>query len=131
VKTALTAKQKKTKAVKIATTKTAIKGKRGRKKSENSKKSRWTASILEILEKQGKLYSSREIVENVMKMQNIPAAEYNKTRSIIAGGLSDLKLETKRLKSISIPGQKGELYGLSGWFDESGNLIDKTKIKTA
>jgi hypothetical protein len=64
-----------------------------------------------------------------MKRQNIPAGEYSKTRSIIAGSLSDLVLETKRLKTVPIPGQKGNLYGLSQWFDNSGNLLEKNKME--
>jgi hypothetical protein len=63
-----------------------------------------------------------------MKRQNIPATEYSKTRSIVAGSLSDLVLETKRLKTVPIPGQKGKLYGLAQWFDEKGNLTDKSKL---
>jgi hypothetical protein len=70
---------------------------------------------------------SREIVLEIMKIQNIPDAEFTKTRGIVAGSLSDLKLETKRLKSMTIPGKKAELYGLAQWFDATGNLIDKDK----
>ena len=125
---------KPTKAIKTAKTAKTVKpvaekGKRGRKKSENSKKSRWTTTIIELLEGQGKLLSSRAIVDEVMKSQSIPTTDYSKTRSIIAGSLSDLVLETKRLKTIPIRGQKGNLYGLTQWFDNSGNLLDKNKMQ--
>jgi hypothetical protein len=128
VKAAKTAKAKTAKTAK-AEKSVAEKGKRGRKKSENSKKSRWTTTIIELLEGQGKLLSSRAIVDEVMKSQNIPTTDYSKTRSIIAGSLSDLVLETKRLKTIPIRGQKGNLYGLTQWFDNSGNILDKNKMQ--
>jgi hypothetical protein len=131
VKVTKTAKTKKGRPAKAARTKAAsiaIKGKRGRKKSESSKKSRWTTTIIDLLENQKKVLSSRAIVDEVMKRQNIPATEYSKTRSIVAGSLSDLVLETKRLKTVPIPGQKGKLYGLAQWFDEKGNLTDKSKL---
>ena len=131
VKVTKTAKTKKGRPAKAARTKAAsiaVKGKRGRKKSESSKKSRWTTTIIDLLENQKKVLSSRAIVDEVMKRQNIPATEYSKTRSIVAGSLSDLVLETKRLKTVPIPGQKGKLYGLAQWFDEKGNLTDKSKL---
>ena len=127
--------KKTTKAVKAVKSKKVVakpavaKGKRGRKKSENSKKASWTTTIVELLQDQNKLLSSKAIVEEVMKRQNIPAGEYSKTRSIIAGSLSDLVLETKRLKTVPIPGQKGNMYGLSQWFDNSGNLLEKNKME--
>ena len=99
----------------------------GRKKSEKPKKSNWTASILEILEKRGKVLSSKEILDQIMLNQKIADADRAKTRSIITGSLSDLKLETKRIKSLAVPGQKGELYGLSLWYDENGNLLEQFK----
>jgi len=124
------AKTKIKKALAVETKKPVVAtGKRGRKKSENSKKASWTATIVELLQDQSKLLSSRAIVDEVMKRQNIPAADYSKTRSIIAGSLSDLVLETKRLKTMPIRGQKGNLYGLTQWFDNSGNLLDKAKME--
>jgi hypothetical protein len=118
------------KAKKIAKAKPIVakKGKPGRKKSEASKKSRWTTTIAELLEAQNKLLSSRAIVDEIMKKQNIPAADYSKTRSIVAGSLSDLVLETKKLKTVPLPGQKGKLYGLTEWFDDKGNVLDKSKL---
>ncbi|MDP4208058.1 MAG: hypothetical protein Q8928_04505 [Bacteroidota bacterium] len=104
------------------------KGTRGRKKSDDSKRSRWTNAILAILEEQEKLLSSRDIIEEIMKKQNIIASDYNKTRAIVAGSLSDLKHETKRLKTIKNPKIKGSLYGLTEWFDEAGALVDETKL---
>jgi len=102
--------------------------KRGRKMSDSSKKSNWTTLILEILKNKKKVLPSRDIIEQVMKMQNIPASDLRKTRSIITGSLSDLKLETKKVKSISLPGQKGEFYGLTQWFNELGQLLDPSKL---
>jgi hypothetical protein len=102
-------------------------GKRGRKKEENSKSSQGTAAILQILEKKRKVITSRDIIEEFMKIQNISPAEFNNTRNTIAGGLSNLKLKSKHIKSISIAGQKGELYGLSQWFDDAGQLLDESR----
>lgn len=125
------AKVKAEKPAKVAKAKkTATKSapaKRGRKISANSKKSRWTDTILQILEKEGKVQTSRQIIDQVMVLQNIPESDRSKTRSTITGSLSDLKLETKRIKSTPVPGQKGELYGLSQWYDEGGNLIEQYK----
>lgn len=112
----------------VATVKNTEPKKRGRKPSDNSKKARWTASILDILNKGGKVLSSREIIGQVMKLQNIPAAELQKTRSIITGSLSDLKLETKKVKTMTVSGKKGELYGLSQWFNELGQLVDPSRL---
>jgi hypothetical protein len=120
------AKEKPAKGKKVKV-ETAEKGQRGRKKSPDSKRSQWTGSILEVLGKKSQLLTSREIVESVMKIQNIPDLEYTKTRSIIAGSLSDLKLETKRIRSINNPKGKGELYGLTEWFNAGGELLDATK----
>jgi hypothetical protein len=119
-------KEKTAKSIKAAT-KPTIKGKPGRKKSENSKRSRSTASIIEILEQKGKVMGTRELIEEVMKVQNIPASEFAKTRSIVAGGLSELN-KTKRINSVSVPGQKGGRYGLKQWFNESGKLIDQSRL---
>ena len=127
VKTAKAEKLAKPAKVKKEVAKSETPAKRGRKKSINSKKSRWTVSILEILEKEGKVLTSREILNQIMTIQKIPVADLGKTRSTVTGSLSDLKLETKRVKSISIPGQKAELYGLAQWFNEAGNLLDQSR----
>ena len=60
-----------------------------------------------------------------MTLQKIADKDRSKTRSIVTGSLSDLKLETKKIKSIAIPGQKAELYGLNEWFDVEGRVLNE------
>jgi hypothetical protein len=98
-----------------------------KKKAEKSKKSHWTTSILDLLDKAGKVMTSRQIIDQIMVIQKIADVDRPKTRSIVTGSLSDLKLETKRIKSTAVPGQKGELYGLAQWYDDAGNLLEKFK----
>jgi len=102
------------------------KGKPGRKKSADSKRSIWTAAILDIIGKNEKMIPSSIIVDEIMKSQKIPASDITKTRSMVGGSLIDLKKESK-IKTVPNPGKKGELYGLSEWFDAKGVLIDKSK----
>jgi hypothetical protein len=102
--------------------------KRGRKPSDDSKKARWTASILDILNEKGKVLPSKEIISQVLKLQDIPASELQKAKGIITGSLSELKLKAKKLKTMSVSGKKGELYGLSNWFNELGQLIEPSRL---
>jgi hypothetical protein len=68
---------------------------------------------------------SSAIIEESMKKQGLPTSDLPKIRNLVGGTLITLKKENK-IKTISNPGKRGELYGLAEWFDANGNL-DQSK----
>jgi hypothetical protein len=103
------------------------KGKPGRKKSDNSQRSKATAAFIRIIEKQNKMVPSRIVIEEYMKQENIPANQFDKMRSSFSGCFTELKKNKSLITTLPIKGQKGELFGLTKWFNEKGQLIDPSK----
>jgi hypothetical protein len=113
---------------KIVTKKAESNGKKGRKKSTDSKKSQYESYILNIISKQGKLLTSKAIFDAVEKEFKVTAADYSKMKATVTVILSKEKANGQ-LKDINQTGTKAKLYGISGWFDDKGILKDPSKLK--
>ena len=121
---------KATKVVKSAKASKPAKTDKGTTKREFSgRKANWSEFIINLLKSNNQLLPSRFFVDAAMKRNNLTEKDFIKTRGLIATKLSDMFKNTKTLMLFEQPGKKGGLYGLPEWFDEKGNLLDKSKMK--
>lgn len=87
----------------------------------------WYSFIKEVLDKQRRILTAKELTLFAMKNLELPANETKKTRAKLSSALSKLERKEKMLKSIQKDKVVGRSYGLPEWFDDSRQLIPEYK----
>lgn len=100
---------------------------RGKKRKES--KSKWQSFILELLRQHVRPIIFDDIVEEAISEFNIPEDKYKNVRQAIINSSLRLITQHKKIKNFKVPGIKGKYYGLTNWFDKTGELKEKYKGK--
>lgn len=90
--------------------------------SHNKKRSTWTEYVLEMLRLEDRPLLVKTITERAMQHFNIDKNLFEKTRVAVARSMSQLDKKDNKVNRHIVNGTVAGYYGLTDWFNETGEL---------
>lgn len=90
--------------------------------SKNKKRSTWAEYVLEMLRLEDKPLLVKTMTERAMEHFNIDKKLFGKTRVAVARSMSQLDKKDNKVNRHIVNGTVAGYYGLTDWFNETGDL---------